>query len=121
MNYFAFVILGALSLLASISTAAAALAMEKSTFLFNGACTLVLLFFFYPHLSRFLYLRRLRARNFDWYRSSYPEHFVRGNVQCSHCNSARVHNRPVQYARFMREHYCGQCGTTLYYSEQLND
>jgi len=62
--------------------------------------------------------RRMLAKNYQWYRTTYPD-AVRGKrVTCKSCGSDHVSVRNVMQRTFMREHFCGQCGDSLYYSPE---
>ncbi|KVD08047.1 hypothetical protein WI80_14655 [Burkholderia ubonensis] len=63
-------------------------------------------------------VERMRAKNYQWYRATYPD-AMRGNrVACYSCGNDRVHVRNVMQRTFMREHFCSQCGESLYYSPE---
>ncbi len=62
--------------------------------------------------------RQMKERNFDWYRSTYPSHFRNGRVTCHKCGGDRVNARALLRHTYMREHFCSQCGETLYYSPE---
>ncbi|MCA8297738.1 hypothetical protein LGN19_28500 [Burkholderia sp. AU30198] len=63
-------------------------------------------------------IKHMRARNYQWYRATYPD-AMRGNrVVCRSCGNDRVHVRNIMQHTFMREHFCGQCGESLYYSQE---
>lgn len=62
--------------------------------------------------------RQMKERNFDWYRSTYSSHFRNGRVTCHKCGCDRVNARALLRHTYMREHFCTQCGETLYYSPE---
>lgn len=63
--------------------------------------------------------RQMSAHNYDWYRTEHPDLVTRdGSVKCATCGGARVHVRGLMQKTFMREHFCTQCGATLYYSPE---
>lgn len=62
--------------------------------------------------------RRMMAKNYQWYRATYPEAFRGQRVTCKACGSDHVSVRNVMQRTFMREHFCGQCGESLYYSPE---
>ena len=68
---------------------------------------------------RFLRLRKLQQHNIGWYRLTYPG-AVSGNgkVSCYACGNRSIHVRDLRRRTYTREHFCGDCGTTLFYSEE---
>lgn len=56
--------------------------------------------------------------NFDKYKVDHPDCISGGKVKCYTCGSQRVHARGLMNRTFTREHFCTQCGTTLYYSPE---
>ncbi|MDT6992072.1 hypothetical protein [Burkholderia cenocepacia] len=63
-------------------------------------------------------IKRMRAKNYQWYRTTHPN-AVRGNrVACHSCGNDRIQVRNVMQRTFMREHFCSQCGESLYYSPE---
>jgi len=58
---------------------------------------------------------RIKAQNYEWYKSKYPQHVRRGRVECCHCGSPRIHTRTAGRTS-VSEHYCSHCGVTLYFS-----
>lgn len=70
---------------------------------------------FYLHGKR---MKRMRSRNYQWYRARYPQ-AVRGKrVFCRSCEGDSISVRNVMQRTFMREHFCSQCGECLYYSPE---
>ena len=61
-----------------------------------------------------------KERNFDWYRATYSSHFHNGRVTCHKCGGDRIHSRSLLRHTFTREHFCTQCGETLYYSPEAS-
>jgi uncharacterized paraquat-inducible protein A len=63
-------------------------------------------------------MRKMKANDYAWYRRTYPQ-TVKGNaISCNQCGGHRVHVRALLQRTYMREHFCPQCGTTLYYSPE---
>lgn len=58
--------------------------------------------------------------NFDWYKTAHPDCFQNNHVTCCHCGSDRINARGLMRGINQREHFCSQCGTTLYYSPEAN-
>ena len=65
-------------------------------------------------------MKHMRKRNFDWYRATYPTHVRNGRVTCHKCEAERVSARGMLRRTYMREHFCTQCGETLYYSPEAS-
>lgn len=63
-------------------------------------------------------LRRMAAQNYDWYRTEHPEQVTKAGVKCFKCGGGRIHVRGLMQRTYMREHFCTQCGTALYYSPE---
>lgn len=60
---------------------------------------------------------RYIRHNFEWYRAEHPTAINRrGEVTCSSCHSPRVQMRLLMQGTYTREHSCGNCGTSLFYS-----
>jgi|GEM_PF-1618146 hypothetical protein len=59
--------------------------------------------------------KRMRAQSFDWYAQTYPQHIQDGQARCRECKNSRIHTRKVDNYS-LREHFCPNCGVTLYYS-----
>lgn len=70
-------------------------------------------------IYRNLKIKSLREKNFEWYRSTYPNAVDgKGQTKCFKCDSNRVHTKNLMNQTFTREHHCGNCGQTLYYSPE---
>lgn len=53
----------------------------------------------------------------QWYRDSFPEHApAHGKVSCRFCGMDRVHPRNLNGRGDVRAWVCGECGQTLYFS-----
>lgn len=61
---------------------------------------------------------RYEKQNYHWYIQTHPESFRQNRVYCHSCNSGKVHTRNLFNRTFTREHFCSQCGTTLYFSPE---
>ena len=62
--------------------------------------------------------KRMLQQNYRWYRTTFPNPFRRDRVTCHNCKSDHIHVRNVVQGKYMRIHFCSQCGTTLYYSPE---
>lgn len=61
---------------------------------------------------------KLKKMDYKWYRSKYPSSLRNGQLTCHGCQSNQVHTRNLMNRTFMREHFCSQCGETLFYSPE---
>ncbi len=70
-------------------------------------------------LGRYFRINKFENRNFDWYRRTYPDLCGRnGRVSCRSCNGKQIRARGLMRHSYTREHFCGVCGTTLYYTPE---
>ncbi len=69
--------------------------------------------------SRLHRISRMAKQNFDWYRRTHPELVTNNGVKCHSCGGNRIHARGLMQRTFLREHFCTQCGTALYYSREV--
>ena len=60
------------------------------------------------------------SHNYERYAKDYPAHVTANGVTCFQCKSPKIHTKNLMQGSFTREHHCGQCGTTLYYSPERN-
>jgi len=64
-------------------------------------------------------LRRFEAQSFAWYKTTYADRCApNGRVSCKDCGSHQIRVRGLMQHTYTREHFCGRCGTTLYYSPE---
>ncbi len=69
-----------------------------------------------------------QIRTLQHYATHTYERYVQDNPQCAgprgvtcfKCQSPRIHTKNLMQRTYTREHHCGQCGTTLYYSSEQN-
>lgn len=79
------------------------------------------IFFFvglYIMSSRLKQLSTFEHMTYTWYRSQYPDNVRGGKVSCFICGNPRIHARALMNHTYHREHFCTQCGKTLYYSPE---
>ncbi|QIL71593.1 hypothetical protein G7048_15270 [Diaphorobacter sp. HDW4B] len=60
------------------------------------------------------------TNNYTKYAKDHPAHVTERGVTCFQCKSPKIHTKNLMQGSFTREHHCGQCGTTLYYSPEQN-
>lgn len=68
--------------------------------------------------SRIIRIYKLRSMDFAWYRATHPNAVRHNRVVCFRCDNDRIHVRALLQRTFLREHFCTQCGTALYYSRE---
>lgn len=69
-------------------------------------------------VPQFLRWLRMKRQDFGWYKRTHPGLVAEGEVKCRSCGAARTNVRGLGNRTYMREHFCAQCGTTLYYSPE---
>jgi hypothetical protein len=70
-------------------------------------------------LSRYFRINKFENRSFEWYRRKHPELCgSNGRVSCKNCNGKQIRARGLMQHSYTREHFCGVCGTTLYYTPE---
>ncbi len=75
--------------------------------------------FYYIAIRPYLKQRKMfKKMTYDWYTLEYPENFKDNKISCYSCGNNRVHVRAIMNRTFHREHFCTQCGKTLYYSPE---
>ena len=65
-------------------------------------------------------VERYTSHTYERYAKDYPAYVTANGVTCFQCKSPKVHTKNLMRGSFTREHHCGQCGTTLYYSPERN-
>ncbi len=65
-------------------------------------------------------LNQRKSMNYEWYKSTYPDQVKGNRVSCFVCGNEKIHARALMRRTFLREHFCIQCGKTLYYSPEQN-
>lgn len=67
----------------------------------------------------YLRIRKYEERNFTWFRQTYPDSCgAKGQISCISCQGKRISIRGLKQHTYTREHFCGTCGLTLYYSPE---
>ncbi len=59
-------------------------------------------------------------QNYENYKKSYPNNVKGHLVSCHICGNPRIFIRSLSYNSVFREHFCTQCGKTLYYTKKEN-
>ncbi|MEO8018360.1 MAG: hypothetical protein ABI769_11130 [Pseudomonadota bacterium] len=79
------------------------------------------LFFTIPFVimrGRLKQLAKFQKMTYEWYKSEHPAHVQGNRVSCFSCGNPRINVRALMNRTFHREHFCTQCGKTLYYSPE---
>ena len=79
------------------------------------------MFFFIPltiMIGRLKQLSTFEKMTYEWYKSEHPDHVEGNKISCFSCGNARINVRALMNRTFHREHFCTQCGKTLYYSPE---
>jgi len=79
------------------------------------------MFFFIPltvMVTNLKQLSKFEKMTYDWYKSEHPQHVHGNRVACYSCGNTRINVRALMNRTFHREHFCTQCGKTLYYSPE---
>lgn len=63
-------------------------------------------------------INKFQKKTYLWYKASYPLNVDGNRVTCFSCGSPRINARGLMNHSYHREHYCTQCGATLYYSPE---
>lgn len=79
------------------------------------------MFVFIPLSIAFYWLRQLsrfQKMTYVWYKTVYTDNVQGNKVSCFVCGNDSIHVRALMNKTFHREHFCTQCGKTLYYSPE---
>lgn len=72
-------------------------------------------------LNRFVWAQTTYLlKSYDWYKTNHPENVQGNKVTCFKCGSSRINIRSLLQQTYHREHFCGQCGQSLYYTPETN-
>ena len=72
----------------------------------------------YVMVTRLKQIARFEKMTYQWYCAAHPAHVRNNKVSCFGCGNARIHVRALYNRTYHREHFCTQCGKTLYYSPE---
>ncbi|ADL55477.1 hypothetical protein [Gallionella capsiferriformans] len=79
------------------------------------------MFVFIPLSIAIFWLRQLsrfQKMTYVWYKTVYADNVQGNKVSCFVCGNDSIHVRALMNKTFHREHFCTQCGKTLYYSPE---
>lgn len=76
------------------------------------------LIFMYGALASIKQRALFKTKTFAWYKVEHADHVKKGSISCFSCGGTRVHVRALMNHTYHREHFCTQCGKTLYYSPE---
>lgn len=80
-----------------------------TTFFLGGLFTMV---------TQLRQLSRFQKMTYLWYKQTYPAQVSGHQVSCFECGNQRIQVRALMRQTYHREHFCTQCGKTLYYSPE---
>lgn len=61
-----------------------------------------------------------QEHNYAWYRATFPVcAHPNGHLTCRFCGSNKSHVKNLMRRTYVRLHSCGQCGETLYFSNEV--
>jgi hypothetical protein len=69
-------------------------------------------------LGRLKQISKFESMTYERYKTDHPEHVRANQVTCFVCGNRRINVRGLMNRTFHREHFCTQCGKTLYYSPE---
>lgn len=70
------------------------------------------------NFARIRLMERIENLTYDVYIRNNPHQHRHGSVTCNRCGSHKISARGLMQHTYHREHFCTQCGTTLYYSPE---
>jgi len=88
---------------------------DGSTLLLGAAMFFIPLI---PMVIKINQLSTFEQMTYDWYKKEHPEHVKGNRISCFACGNPRIHVRALMNKTYHREHFCTQCGKTLYYSPE---
>ncbi len=65
------------------------------------------------------YWQKIRAMDYVWYVGEHPACKTGNSVLCFACGSNNLRVERLMQQTYLRKHYCGRCGTSLYYSTEV--
>lgn len=69
-------------------------------------------------ITQWRQISRFQTMTYQWYCQTYPMHAQSGRLSCFACGGTKVHVRGLMNQTYHREHFCQQCGKTLYFSPE---
>ena len=69
-------------------------------------------------VSRLRQIHKFQTRTYAWYKSTYANNGQENKLSCFACGNKKIHVRSLYQRTYHREHFCTQCGKTLYYSPE---
>lgn len=69
-------------------------------------------------ITQWRQISRFQTMTYQWYCQTYPKHAQSGRLSCFACGGTKVHVRGLMNQTYHREHFCQQCGKTLYFSPE---
>jgi hypothetical protein len=63
-------------------------------------------------------INKFQKKTYQWYKATHPLNIDGNRVTCFSCGGGRIHVRSLMNHTYHRDHFCGDCGTTLYFSPE---
>lgn len=63
-------------------------------------------------------IAKFEKMSYEWYLSENPKDSKTKKLACNSCGSNRINVRALMQHTYTREHFCAECGKTLYYSPE---
>lgn len=105
-----FVVIGSVFLLSSLVVG------ELDGDAFLGAVFLSL--GLYSMISGVRLINKFQTKTYLWYKATHPLNVDGNRVTCFSCGSPRISVRPLMNHTYHRDHFCTQCGASLYFSPE---
>lgn len=68
-------------------------------------------------IRRYCSIRRYENETYEWYVKQHPTN-TGSRPACAKCGANFLQTRRLMRYTHTREHFCGTCGTALYYSDE---
>lgn len=69
--------------------------------------------------SRISQLSMFEKMTYERYRELHPNNVRDNRVSCYSCGNSRINVRSLLNRTYHREHFCSQCGKSLFFSKEL--
>lgn len=63
-------------------------------------------------------INKFQKKTYLWYKATHPLNVDGNRVTCFSCGSPRINVRALMNRTYHRDHFCTQCGTSLYFSPE---
>jgi hypothetical protein len=72
----------------------------------------------YIQVPRLRMIAKFQKKTYQWYKATHPLNVDGNRVTCFSCGSGHINVRSLMNHTYHRDHFCAQCGTTLYFSPE---